>query len=336
MMAIPPITLVTPEAKQIIRHPAAFALQVYRAFRANQGLLLAGAVAYYTLLSIVPLLILVVMGLSQVVDQVVLFDTLRRALEWVVPGQSAALVQELKAFLEHRAALGWVLLGTMLFFSSLAFSVLESAISVIFLHRVKVQKRHFLVSLSFPVAYISFIAQALFAATFVLANLLAFGQEKVLVLGFSWSLSGLSRATLYVVGVGMEILMISSIYYFMPVGRISALHALIGGTTAGLLWEIIRHGLVWYFTTLSQVNIVYGSLTTAIVVLLSFEIAATLLLVGAQVIAEYERIGAHGASLPAVQRHMDGVTEPSPPATRTWVHSSRRRRKNKISAVARR
>jgi membrane protein len=35
---------------------------------------------------------------------------------------------------------------------------------------------------------------------------------------------------------------------------------------------------------------VYGSLTGAIVVLLSFEIAATLLLVGAQVIAEYERL----------------------------------------------
>jgi hypothetical protein len=32
-------------------------------------------------------------------------------------------------------------------------------------------------------------------------------------------------------------------------------------------------------------------LTTAIVVLLSFEIGATLLLLGAQVIAEYERIG---------------------------------------------
>ena len=187
-MDISPISLVTPEAKQIIRHPAAFALQVIRAFRANQGLLLAGAVAYYTLLSIVPMLILVVMGLSQVVEQTVLFDTLRRALEWVVPGQSAALVQELKAFLEHRAALGLMLLGTMLFFSSLAFSVLESAISVIFLHRIKVKKRHFLVSLAFPFAYIAFIALALFAATFVLANLLAFGQEKVLVLGFSWSL----------------------------------------------------------------------------------------------------------------------------------------------------
>jgi uncharacterized BrkB/YihY/UPF0761 family membrane protein len=49
--------------------------------------------------------------------------------------------------------------------------------------------------------------------------------------------------------------------------------------------------LVWYFATLSQVTIVYGSLTTAIVVLLSLEIAATLLLFGAQVISEYERIG---------------------------------------------
>jgi uncharacterized BrkB/YihY/UPF0761 family membrane protein len=48
--------------------------------------------------------------------------------------------------------------------------------------------------------------------------------------------------------------------------------------------------LVWYFATLSQIRTVYGSLTTSIVVLLSLEIAALVLLVGAQVIAEYERI----------------------------------------------
>ena len=290
MISIPPITIVTPEAKQIIRHPAAFALQVLRAFRANQGLLLAGAVAYYTLLSIVPMLILVVIGLSHVVDQAVLFETLKRALAWVVPGQANAVVQELAAFLEHRTVMGWVLLVTMLFFSSLAFSVLEAAISVIFLHRVKAQKRHMLVSLAIPFGYITFIALALFAGTFVLANLVAIGQENLLVFGSRWSLSGFSRATLYVIGVTVEILLISSIYYFMPVGRISMRHALIGGATAGILWEIIRRALVWYFSTLSQVDVVYGSLTTAIVVLLSFEIAATLLLVGAQVIAEYERI----------------------------------------------
>ena len=326
--------LVSPEAIQIIKHPAAFTLQVIRAFRANQGLLLAGAVAYYTLLSIIPLLILVVMVLSQVVEQEVLFQTLRRALEWVVPGQSKALVQELAAFLEHRAVLGWVLLATMLFFSSLAFSVLESAISVIFLHRVQVHKRHFLVSLALPFGYIAFIALALFAGTFVLANLLAIGQANLLVFGMSWSLSGVSRATLYITGVGVEILLISSVYYFMPVGRISARHALIGGITAGLLWEIIRHGLVLYFTTLSQVNVVYGSLTTAIVVLLSFEIAATLLLLGAQVIAEYERIGTGKAPPPPVALCTDAVENNLPVASKGRAAKPRRRRRKKPAEPA--
>ena len=77
----------------------------------------------------------------------------------------------------------------------------------------------------------------------------------------------------------------------MPVGRLSIRHAAVGGITATVLWEITRHILVWYYATLSQIQVVYGSLTTAIVALLSVEIAALVLLLGAQVIAEYERIG---------------------------------------------
>jgi len=80
----------------------------------------------------------------------------------------------------------------------------------------------------------------------------------------------------------------------MPFGRLSLLHALIGGVTAGILWEAIRHSLVWYFSTISQVGVVYGSFTSVIVVLLSFEMGATVLLLGAQVIAEYERLERSG------------------------------------------
>jgi len=94
------------------KHPGEFALRVVQAFRANQGLLLAGAVAYYTLLSIVPLLILMVIALSHLVDQAELMQTLHRALEWVMPGQGKAVEQELAAFLDHRAAIGVPLLVT--------------------------------------------------------------------------------------------------------------------------------------------------------------------------------------------------------------------------------
>jgi len=278
-------------AAQVLQHPGAFALQTLKAFRANQGLLLAGAVAYYALLSIVPLLILTVIALSQVIDQRELLQTLGRYLEWLVPAQSAVIVSELANFLEHRDVIGWVLLATMLFFSSLAFTVLENAMSVIFFHRVAIRRRHFLVSAVIPYCYILSLGLGLLLVTLVAGSLQVMGQERVEFLGRSWSLGGMSGVLLYLLGLSGEILALTSVYLVMPVSRPSLQHALLGAVTAALLWELSRHVLVWYFHTLSQISTVYGSLTTAIAVLLSLELAATLLLLGAQVISEYERVG---------------------------------------------
>jgi len=274
----------------VLKHPGAFALQTLKAFRANQGLLLAGAVAYYALLSIVPLLILTVIALSYVIDQAELLVTLGRYLEWLVPGQSQSIVAELTNFLDHRGVIGWVLLATMIFFSSLAFTVLENAMSVIFIHRVAIRGRHFLVSALLPYCYILFLGLGVLLVTLVSGSLQAMGQESVDFLGYTWSLGGVSGVLLYLLGLGGEIFVLTSVYLVMPVGQLSLRHALIGGLTAALLWEITRHVLVWYFATLSQVGLVYGSLTTAIAVLLSLDLAATLLLLGAQVISEYERV----------------------------------------------
>jgi len=282
---------IDPQAEFILKHPGAFALQTLKAFRANQGLLLAGAVAYYALLSIVPLLILTVIALSHLIDQAELLQTLGRYLEWLVPGQSRAIVAELKNFLDHRDVVGWLLFVTMLFFSSLAFTVLENAMSVIFIHRVAIRRRHFLISALLPYCYILALGFGLLLVTLVSGSLQAMGQESVEFLGHTWSLGGVSGVLLYLLGVTGEIFVLTSVYLVMPVGRLSLRRALLGGVTATVLWEITRHVLVWYFATLSQVNVVYGSLTTAIVVLLSLEIAATLLLFGAQVISEYERLG---------------------------------------------
>jgi YihY family inner membrane protein len=294
--------LINPRIVHVLKNPVAFAFQVLKAFQANQGLLLAGAVAYYALLSIVPLLILMVIALSHVIDQDVLLATLDRALEYVVPGEGRAVVVELKAFLDHREVIGWVLFITMLFFSSLGFKVLENAISVIFLHRVQKRRRHFLVSLLLPFGYIVFTGALLFVGSFVIADLVEMGHENIALLGYKWSLGGFSRVLIYIVGMIGEILLISAIYYFMPVGRLSIHHALIGGATAGLLWEVVRLALRWYFSTLSPVGVLYGSLTTSIVVLISLELAAALLLLGAQVIAEYERIEAGSTARSPMKR----------------------------------
>jgi YihY family inner membrane protein len=279
----------------ILAHPLGFTLGVLKAFRANQGLLLAGAVAYYALLSIVPFLMLVVVVLSHFIDEARLLLTLRRYLELLVPGQSAAIVAEVAHFLGERDLITWVLGATMVFFSSFAFTVLENAMSVIFVHRVAVRRRHFMVSALLPYCYILALGFGIMIVTLVAGTLQVIGTESVDLFGYNWSLHGVSGALLYLLGLTGEILVLTSIYLVMPAGRLSLSHALVGGVTAALLWEIARHVLVWYFSTLSKVNLVYGSMSTAIVVMFSLEIAAALLLFGAQVIAEYERVGQGGA-----------------------------------------
>ncbi|MDP2368051.1 YihY/virulence factor BrkB family protein [Rhodoferax sp.] len=277
-------------ATEVIKHPGAFVLRTLKGFRANQGLLLAGAVAYYALLSIVPLLILTVIALSHFVDQTALLGTLGHYLEWLIPGQAKAIVAELANFLVHRDVLGPVLLVSMLFFSSLAFTVLENAMSVIFHHRVAIKRRHFLISAVIPYVYILSLGLGLLLVTLVASSLQAMGQQQLGFLRHNWSLGGLSVALLYLLGFAGEVFVLTSVYLVMPVGRLLLHHALLGAVAAALLWELSRHALVWYFTTLSQIGVVYGSLTTSIAVLLSLELGATLLLIGAQVISEYERL----------------------------------------------
>src|SRR5437867_4956587 len=185
---------------EILKSPGAFALRTLKSFRANQGLLLAGAVAYYALLSIVPLLILFVIALSHWIDPAELLQTLGRYLEWLLPGQSRTIVGELASFVEHRDVIGWVLLATMLFFSSLAFTVLENAMSVIFVHRVAIRRRHFLISALLPYCYILFLGVGLLLVTLVSGSLQAMGEGSVRVLGRVRSLGGVSGALLLLLG----------------------------------------------------------------------------------------------------------------------------------------
>ena len=179
----------------------------------------------------------------------------------------------------------------MLFFSSLAFSVLESAMSIIFVHRVRHKPRPLIVSLLLPYLYILLLGVGFLVMTVIASLLQSMSDDQFVLLGRGWSLDRLSVVLLYLAGVAGLILVLTSIYLVMPPrGRIRPRHALVGGIVVGLLWEATRHILLWYFSTLSVVGVVYGSLATTIIGLLSLEIASIILLLGAQVIAEYERL----------------------------------------------
>jgi len=261
----------------------------FLAFRRNQGLLLSGAVAYYTLVSLVPLFVVLLVVLSQLVDEARLLATLTENLELVLPGQSDAITLQVGAFLDHRPVVG-VLGGVVLvFFSGTAFSVLESAMSVIFFHRVEKQHRHALVSGVLPYLFVGALGIGLVIVTLISGALDVVGRDAVRVLGHEFALAGVSRALLHGLGFLGLSLLLTALYLVLPVGRLRWEHALAGGITATAFWELTRSILVWYLARLSMINVVYGSLATTMIVLLSLELGAIIVLFGAQVIAELER-----------------------------------------------
>lgn len=275
----------------LIRLPGqlwSFMVKVLRDFKRNQGLLLSGAVAYYTLLSIVPLSILALIVLPHFIGEERLFQTLSTYLDIVMPGYAPSLIEQARVFLAYRHVIGLVGLLAMLFFSSVAFTILENAMSVIFYHRVDVRHRHFLVSAIIPYVFIFMMGLGILVVSFIAGAIEALETRHLMLFGWELRLEGTAGAVLYGLGIIGEVIMLTSIYMVMPVMRITFRHALAGGITATILWEATRHVLVWYYSVLSMVNLIYGSFATAVVALLSIEIAAIILLLGAQVIAELE------------------------------------------------
>ena len=279
----------TTRARSALKRPGKFLLRVLVGFKRNQGLLLAGAVAYYTLLSIIPMLALILVGLAHFIEEEQLYSTILANLKLVIPQHAEMVAGQVWGFFARRQLVGIFGILFMLFFSSIAFTVLENAMAVIFSHRARRHRRHFLISAIIPYVYILLMAVGLILVTMVTGALDALANKHLIMFGFDLSMESTSRIALYLCGMFGMVVMLTSLYIVMPVGPVSIRYALVGGITAAVLWEIIRHGLVWYYSTISLVNVIYGSLATAVVALLSIEIAVSILLFGAQVIAEFER-----------------------------------------------
>jgi membrane protein len=278
----------TTHINRILDRPADFLLRVVRGFMRNQGLLLSGAVAYYTLLSIVPMSIIALIVLTNFIEERQLIFTLSMYLEMVIPGYASTLTEQVQAFLEHRKVVGFIGFIGMLFFSSTAFSMLENAMSVIFFQRVRIQRRKFLISAIIPYVYILVMGLGILLVSFIVGAIETLDSRHWTIFGWGMDLGDATWVALYILGIVGEVLMFTSISLVMPVIRVRFSHALIGGITAAVLWEITRRVLIWYYATAYTINVIYGSITITVVALLCIEVVAIILLFGAQVIAELE------------------------------------------------
>ncbi|WP_092013530.1 YihY/virulence factor BrkB family protein [Marinobacter daqiaonensis] len=263
----------------LIRRSFRFGHRVLGRFLRNHGILLAGGVGYNVLLSAIPLLAVLGVLLTHIVPEAQLVEVMRIQARHFASGHADLLLEIVQTFLDSRDVIGLIGIPVLLFFSSFAFRMLEDSIAIIF-HQPDTPTRSFWVSAALPYAFILVLGIGLLTLTliFVLADL--FYERPGIIL---YPLSFVSVFVLF-----------SAIYKVLPIVRIAPRRAVIGGFIAAVLWEGTRLILMYYLQNVSFVNVIYGSLATIIVLLISLEVGAIILLLGAQVIAELEHSAVAG------------------------------------------
>ena len=278
--------------RRVPAHVWEFTSRVLRDFTRNKGLLLAGALGYNTLLSIIPLFALILVVLSHVFDEQVLASAIATQAEVLLPGQGDAVNQVFLAFVDNRGVIGGVGVVVLLFFSTIAFRMLDDAIAIVFHRQARGKSPHPLRMFVLPLAYVCLIGLGIVGLTLVMVAFDALPAEGVTVLGMYLDAQAAVPLVKLLAFFGLVVLL-ASFYGVMPLTKISWRRALVGGLLAATLWEAVRLLMMWYFANISLVDVVYGSLGTVIVLLVGLEVAAIILLLGAQVIAELEHAAEH-------------------------------------------
>lgn len=267
-----------------------FAVRVLRDFfLRNNGLLLSGAVAYNALLSIIPLTTVLVVIFSRFFDEDLLIESITREAALLAPSSQELLTGLIQTFLDSRNLAGGIGVLVLLFFSSVGFRVLENAFSIIFHRPVPTLKRKFWVSALMPYLFIALIAIGLIVLTVIAAWFERSRHFTYELAGFDLAASRAFGIAVYLAGLLGLVLLFSTLYKVMPMTKVSFRLALTGGATAAVLWELLRHLITRYFESISYVGMIYGSMATTIIVLLTMEAGALIILLGAQVIADLQR-----------------------------------------------
>jgi membrane protein len=249
---------------------------------------LSAALAFYTILSLIPYLFLLVsasgylLGSSEEAHRVavVFFDR-------VYPQASALILREVSAISQRAGVLGWVGFLSMIWTASVIFSSLDYAMGVVF--RVE-KRRSFLKSKLLALAMIPASALIFFLSFFVTAF-------AGIMEGFDLQLFGVDLAhsalVEFLVGYLLPYLILAAaftaIYKIIPNTSISLRHALVGGASCAFLFELAKHIFTWYIGRSHQYSVVYGSLEAIVILVVWAFYSSSVLLFCAEVVSAYRR-----------------------------------------------
>jgi membrane protein len=107
---------------------------------------------------------------------------------------------------------------------------------------------------------------------------------------FAWIWQFVSRIASYLVAFATTVLVTTLLYYFGPNRRQQWRYVWPGAVLATALWLAATSGFAWYVRHVGHYNVMYGSISAGIALLVWMYLISAIALIGCEFNAEYERI----------------------------------------------
>ncbi len=258
-------------------------------FLVNGDMNMAAAIAFYFILSIVPLLMLTIFIAGFVFGSNPHFvDDLTRLIQSFHPYFSGDILRYFDEIQKNMKVIGSMGIILLTWSSSLIFDSAQTAMNVIF----RVEKpRNFLMSKLTAIAMIpvGWVMMFLIIGVTYLGAVMA---KHPMIPGSAASTFGASLLDIVfriLLPFLITMLFFSLVYKIIPSGKISWGNALSGGALFACLTEISKHVFTWYISNYSRYHLIYGSLETVMIFIIWVFYVGVILLLCAEFVASYRR-----------------------------------------------
>lgn len=264
--------------------------EAFREFFSDNCLNLSAAIAFYSILSVIPIIFFILFASGLIIgSSESAYTAVVEFVRQIHPYLEDKLLLGIKNLSETGGVLGWVGFAFLLWISTMIFSSLDVAFTIIF--GINKRGRFFFKSILIAVAVIPLGVIAILFS--ILINIAAVIIENTGLVLFGFDIGNLIvNATLirHIIPIAVVIVFFTLIFKFIPNKKIYFSHALMGGVICSVLLEIAKLLFGLYLSSGGNpANFVYGPLNALIYIVLWVFYLASMILFSAEIISVLER-----------------------------------------------
>lgn len=265
----------------------------------------AGAIAFYTLFSLFPLILAIISVWGFLIGSDVEQTELARKIAEVIPVSTEYIVETVEGVASARAITGVASVLGLIWASSAAFGAIRKGINNAWgIRKTRPFLEERLIDFGLVIG-----AGLLMVALLFVTPILSFFREAAGYVAPDVNIDFVFSLVSWVVSPVLSFIIFLTLYRFLPNTKVQFKDVWLGALVASMAFDGAKWGFLYYIRTFPVYNVVYGSVGAVMALLTWVYVSAIILLFGALATSRYQGLSAEvGRDVQGIRLLWTGLT----------------------------